>query len=145
VVQQLAAIRVVHCVLDPDAALERALRRRREKPVCRAHADPGPEQRELGHKPFERVSIDAPWMKADTTDGYEPDLERIVAFAAGRAEKPASEDRKVAYAHRPIAQHHEGLQPPTRLMRWNLRVAQRGSDEGNLTDQHRRALCRQRC
>jgi hypothetical protein len=73
----------VHCVLDPDVALERSLRRR-EDPVRRAHADPGPEQRELGHKPFERVSIDAPSIEVDTTDGYEPDLETIVAFINGQ-------------------------------------------------------------
>jgi hypothetical protein len=82
--QRLATIRLVHCVLDPDVALERSLRRRRDDPVRRAHADPGPEQRELGHKPFERVSIDAPSIEVDTTNGYEPDLETIVGFVNGQ-------------------------------------------------------------
>jgi predicted kinase len=83
--QELAEIRIVHCVLDPDVALERTLQRRRDNPVRGAHADPGPEQARIGHNPFARVSIAAPWIEVDTTNGYEPDLETIVAFINDRS------------------------------------------------------------
>jgi hypothetical protein len=36
------------------------------------------------HRAFDRPSLDAPWIEVDTTDGYVPDLEEIVAFAVGR-------------------------------------------------------------
>jgi hypothetical protein len=29
---------------------------------------------------FDRVSVDAPWIEVDTTDGYAPGLSEIVAF-----------------------------------------------------------------
>jgi predicted kinase len=83
--RELAEIRIVHCVLDPDTALERTLHRRRDNGVRQAHADPRPDQTNLGHNPFERVSIEAPWVEVDTTDGYEPDLETIVAFVNGHS------------------------------------------------------------
>jgi hypothetical protein len=33
---------------------------------------------------FRRDSIDAPTISVDTTDGYEPTMEAIVAFVEGR-------------------------------------------------------------
>jgi predicted kinase len=82
--RELAEIRIVHCVLDPDIALQRTLQRRRDNPVRQAHADPGPEQARIGHNPFDRVSIEAPWIEVDTINGYEPDLETIVEFINDR-------------------------------------------------------------
>ena len=32
---------------------------------------------------FDRVSVEAPWMEADTTDGYKPGLDEIVRFVNG--------------------------------------------------------------
>jgi predicted kinase len=67
----LADLRIVHCVVDPAFASERAgLRGKR-----RAHAD----GMGIG-QPFERLSLPAPSMQVDTTDGYEPDLQAIVDF-----------------------------------------------------------------
>jgi predicted kinase len=79
----LARLRLVHCVVDEETAFRRGLRRREENPLRRAHADPGPgdaaEQYER-HRGFDRVSVDAPWIEVDTTDGYRPELADIVAF-----------------------------------------------------------------
>jgi hypothetical protein len=32
------------------------------------------------HHTFDRVSVEAPWLEVDTSDGYEPELDRVVAF-----------------------------------------------------------------
>lgn len=77
---QLAQLRIVQCTVDPEVALHRALRRRRENPVRRAHADPRPGTPSAGHDKFDRISVDAPSLEVDTTQGYAPDLETIVAF-----------------------------------------------------------------
>jgi predicted kinase len=81
----VARLRVVHCVVDAEVALQRSLRRREADPLRRAHADPGPAdaaERVRSHRAFDRLSLDAPWIEVDTTDGYLPGLEEIVAFAA---------------------------------------------------------------
>ena len=55
-----------------------------------AHADPGPDdaaEHARRHITFDRVSIAAPWIEVDTTDGYEPGLEEIVAFVRGAGTK----------------------------------------------------------
>jgi len=78
----LARIRVVHCVVDADVALARMRQRWEENPVRRAHADAAALS--PGHGSFERVSLDAPWIEVDTTDGYHPGLDEVVAFVNGR-------------------------------------------------------------
>jgi predicted kinase len=85
--RNLAQIRIVHCTVDADTAFKRNLRRREENPLRLAHADPGPHEaaeHALGHNAFDRVSVDAPWIEVDTTDGYRPQLREIVAFVNGR-------------------------------------------------------------
>ena len=84
---RIAQLRIVHCVVDAEVAFRRSLRRREADPLRRAHADPGPAdaaERVRSHRAFDRPSLDAPWIEADTTDGYVPDLEEIMAFAVGR-------------------------------------------------------------
>jgi predicted kinase len=87
----LAHLRVVHCIVDADVAFGRTLRRARENPVRAAHADPDPErppdpaQHRLDYQAFRRISLDAPELEVDTTDGYEPGLDQIAAFVNGRA------------------------------------------------------------
>jgi predicted kinase len=79
----LARFRIIHCVVDADVAFQRSLRRRADNPLRRAHADPDPAgaaEHALRHNAFERVSVDAPWIEVDTTDGYRPGLGEIVAF-----------------------------------------------------------------
>jgi predicted kinase len=82
----LAEFRIVHCVVDADVALERIRRRRAEDPLRRAHVDSSvtydPTQR-LGHDTFDRVSINAPALEVDTSDGYRPGLDEILAFVSG--------------------------------------------------------------
>jgi predicted kinase len=75
----LARIRVVHCVVDADVALSRRLRRWEEDPLRRAHEHTRPGDAAA----FDRVSVDAPWIEVDTTDGYDPGLDKIVAFVNG--------------------------------------------------------------
>jgi predicted kinase len=77
--QSLARIRIVHCLVGTDVALQRRLRRAEVNPSRRAHADPRRGE-PVAHAAFDRVSVDAPWIEVDTTDGYSPGLREIVAF-----------------------------------------------------------------
>jgi len=83
----LARLRIVHCVVAADVAFQRNLRRRDENPLRLAHADPGPRDaadHAQFHEAFDRISVDAPWIEVDTTDGYRPGLTEIVAFIDGQ-------------------------------------------------------------
>jgi predicted kinase len=79
----LARPRIVHCTVAADVAFERSLRRGRDAPYRRAHADPaetGAAAHAARHALFKRLSLDAPFLEVDTTDGYEPGLGEIAAF-----------------------------------------------------------------
>jgi hypothetical protein len=81
--RELAEIRIVHCTVDGDIAVARSLRRHAENPLRRAHADPRPQDSAdliLQHRAFDRVSVDAPSIEVDTTDGFKPGLGEIVTF-----------------------------------------------------------------
>ena len=83
--RELAEIRIVHCMVAGDVAFRRGVRRGEDNPLRAAHADPGAgdEARSVrAHQAFHRVSIEAPWIEVDTTDGYRPGLPDIVAFAS---------------------------------------------------------------
>jgi predicted kinase len=83
--RELAQLRVVHCVVDPEVALLRSLRRRAENPHRRAHLDLGPADADgfrQRFRAFDRVALDVPSTEADTTDGYRPALGDLVAFAS---------------------------------------------------------------
>lgn len=80
----LARVRVVHCVVDPEAAFARILRRGAQDGARRAH-DPGPADRDeylRRHRQFNRVELGVPWIEIDTTSGYRPGMAEIAAFAA---------------------------------------------------------------
>jgi predicted kinase len=80
----LATVRIVHCVVDPEVAFERILRRNADEGARRAHDDPGPSDRAdcLGrYREFNRVSLGVPWIEVDTTSGYHPGIAQIAAFA----------------------------------------------------------------
>ena len=83
----VADIRIVHCTVDADVALERIGRRREMDPHRRrVHADTNlldAAAHAVRHNAFERVSVGAPWIEVDTTDGYEPGLETVLAFVNG--------------------------------------------------------------
>jgi predicted kinase len=79
----LARIRIVHCVVDADVAWARIRQRQASDVVRRAHADSdlGDEPAHArGHAAFDRVALDAPYLDVDTSDGYRPGLDEIVAF-----------------------------------------------------------------
>lgn len=73
----LAQLRIVHCTVDAAVAEER-VRRRMSDPRRSAHADA--EWLADRPKQFERISLPAPSLLVDTTDGYVPDLPTIVGF-----------------------------------------------------------------
>jgi hypothetical protein len=54
--------------------------------VRAAHADPGPDDAAgyiRRHLAFDRVSLDVPQIEVDTTSGYRPAIDQIVAFIDG--------------------------------------------------------------
>ena len=61
-------------------------RREQDDPLRRVHAAaPGDAAgRDAAHRAFRRVSIDAPALEVDTSDGYRPPFGQILSFAAGR-------------------------------------------------------------
>jgi predicted kinase len=75
--RSLAMMRIVRCQVAPEIAQSRAEHRSREQPTRAAHDD-------TGHfsvkRPFEPIRLDAPTLDVDTTKGYRPDLEAVVAF-----------------------------------------------------------------
>jgi predicted kinase len=86
--RRLAQIRIVHCVVEADVAFARTLQRWQENPLRRAHGGPpcaDAAAHALGHNAFDRVSVDAPWIEVDTTHGYDPQLEEVVAFINSRS------------------------------------------------------------
>lgn len=80
----LAHLRIVHCVVAADIAFRRVLQRSEDNPVRRVHVDPGPDRDmadfALMRDAFNRVSVQAPWIEVDTTEGYRPGLDDIVRF-----------------------------------------------------------------
>jgi predicted kinase len=80
----LARVRIVHCVVDPEVAFERILRRSAEDGARRAHDDPGAAGRAdhlRRHREFNRVELGVPSIEVDTTSGYRPGIAEIAAFA----------------------------------------------------------------
>lgn len=75
----LALVRVVQCRTDPDTARRRMI----ERGLRVAHADSDVLANPSYFEDFRRVAIDAPSIDVDTSDGYDPSLEQIVAFMAG--------------------------------------------------------------
>jgi predicted kinase len=81
----LAELRIVHCMVDADEAFRRALRRAQDDPLRRAHGeDPEDPQLQAEYRlrihAYRRISLDAPALEVDTTEGYRPGLDQIVAF-----------------------------------------------------------------
>ncbi|WP_091552210.1 hypothetical protein [Micromonospora pattaloongensis] len=78
----------MHCQVPAQTAFDRVQRRQDEIATRRAHADAylGDHQTHaVGHHGFQRVRLDVPAVEVDTSDGYRPGLDEIVAFVnAGR-------------------------------------------------------------
>jgi predicted kinase len=79
---ELARLRVVQCTVDVAAARTRiASRRSAAEPGRAAHAEIlDLDSLEESFAAFERISISAPSIVVDTTDGYSPGLPEIVEF-----------------------------------------------------------------
>lgn len=84
----LADIRIIHCTADFDAARHRARRRYETNPVHQAaHTAPRPGRGRPPNEWFVGISLPAPRLEVDTTDGYTPDLQHIKEFVnSGRAD-----------------------------------------------------------
>lgn len=82
--RELARVRVVRCRVDAVVAFERAVGRAEASTVrLQAHGDStagGLEQWTKAFASFEHISIDAPTLDVDTTDGYAPGLDAIASF-----------------------------------------------------------------
>ena len=72
----LATVRIVHCHVADGVALDRRARR-----VRTAHADTDPGV--VPPSAFRPITLAVPTLEVDTTDGYAPAFEEIVAFARG--------------------------------------------------------------
>jgi predicted kinase len=82
----LARLRIVHCTVDPEVAFQRIVRRGEASAARAAHADPGPDDAAhyvQRHLAFDRISLTAPWIEVDTTSGYRPGIDPVVAFVNG--------------------------------------------------------------
>lgn len=78
--RELARLRIVQCHADVDVAHRRVL----ERPPRNAHADAtlldAIAAGDRYYEVFDRVRVDEPSIEVDTTSGYDPSIERIVAF-----------------------------------------------------------------
>jgi hypothetical protein len=83
--QAMAQIRIIVCNVSPPLAHERRAARGQSDPAhVRFHPDPV--------KPdatYDPPHLDVPTLTVDTTNGYQPDFERVVAFAMDGAPKKA--------------------------------------------------------
>lgn len=76
----LAELRVVQCVVEPSVARAR-IERRRAEPGRAAHAKIlDLDAFDEAYASFQRLSLAAPSIEVDTTDGFVPDVAAIAAF-----------------------------------------------------------------
>ena len=85
----LADFRIVHCLVDPALARRRIARRLADRDAMRAsHPDrellEALDSGKLSLESFEPISLFAPSLRVDTTDGYDPDLDHIIDFVNRR-------------------------------------------------------------
>ena len=84
----LAQTRLIVCHVDAELARQRHAARGLADPERqRFHPDPAMqsagERSPLPIAPFDPPRLEVPTLVVDTTDGYRPELERIIAFARG--------------------------------------------------------------
>ena len=82
---QRAQLRIVRCKVDAAVSFERAVRRAaNSENRLRAHGDTtlgkGIEDWANAFDSFDHISVSAPSIDVDTTEGYDPTFEEIVAF-----------------------------------------------------------------
>ena len=91
----IAQTRLVVCSIDPELARQRHAERGLADPQReRFHPDrsvqAAGERSPLSIVSFDPPRLDVPTLVVDTTDGYRPELERIIAFARGDEETVSS-------------------------------------------------------
>ena len=83
---KLARVRVVHCTVDVDLARARIIRREEESGAGRAGLVPSGQLLEaldsgtMTFEQFESITKIAPTLRVDTTDGYRPPIDQVLAF-----------------------------------------------------------------
>jgi predicted kinase len=82
---ELAQLRIVRCTVDATVSFERAARRAAaSQSRLRAHGDStlgkGIAEWAQAFESFEHISLSAPSIDVDTTDGYAPTLEEVLDF-----------------------------------------------------------------
>lgn len=77
-----AAMKIVQCVIDPAFARQRVLDRRSglDSPSLRRAAEARTRELDWTDQGFQAVSLPAPTLTVDTTEGYKPRLEAVLAF-----------------------------------------------------------------
>ena len=77
-----AELRILYCTIPADLALSRINTRTTGNPNRRAHEDAqiSDDARLRTHNAFEPISLAAPTLTIDTSDGYHPPLPEILAF-----------------------------------------------------------------
>lgn len=83
----LADVRVVRCVIEPELALQRMVRRLDQFPEQRAaHHDAQYIRERIGQTTpwphFDAISLGVPTMDVETADGYLPSLETVASFVS---------------------------------------------------------------
>ena len=85
---ELADIRILRCVVDPEVARERIAHRAATQSARAAHADAAFLRRIAeGERPIESwvpIALDVPTLVVDTTQGWMPTLAEVVEFASTR-------------------------------------------------------------
>jgi hypothetical protein len=82
---ELANLRIIRCTVTPAISFERAATRAAGSDArLKAHGDStigkGVEEWARAFESFEPISISAPSIDVDTSDGYEPTIEQILDF-----------------------------------------------------------------
>jgi predicted kinase len=82
--QSSVEIKIIHCSTGPTVASERFARRTHDDPNrTRFHGETVDQPSTLPITNFDRLRLDVPSLIVDTSDGYDPDLDTIVAFVRG--------------------------------------------------------------
>lgn len=98
---EVARVALVVCTIQPELAQTRANERVLADPTReRFHGDrvvsAVNDGVEASHRPYEPPHMDLPTLIVDTTDGYKPALDQIVAFAMAGDSTPRVEARSPA-------------------------------------------------
>jgi predicted kinase len=77
--KSIADVRVVVCAIETDLARSRHAQRSEADPARKRFHDVGPIA-----ESYQPPQLDVPTLMVDTSDGYRPGFETIVAFASGK-------------------------------------------------------------